>query len=185
MLAKFKSWSLRPCVFRVSHVAIRYASFRPRRTGGCCCFCFCFCFCFSIFILCHTFSNTSSSPPSIVTQILQEMRRRRVQSRLNTCTDMIPPFPVVIAWYFVWPPYKCRHAAIFFFFPFFLSFFSVADPRFSGARLSGARTIVPTPDTRHILTFSFSIVASQPNAIHHTWDIIRVTSARLPTYIRR
>ena len=123
MLAKFKSWSLRPCVFRVSHVAIRYASFRPRRTGGCCCFCFCFCFCFSIFILCHTFSNTSSSPPSIVTQILQEMRRRCVQSRLNTCTDMIPPFPVVIAWYFVWPPYKCRHAAIFFFSLSFFLFF--------------------------------------------------------------
>jgi len=69
--------------------------FVPDVQGGC--FCFCFCFCFSIFILCHTFSNTSSSPPSIVTQILQEMRRRRVQSRLNTCTDMIPPFPVVIA----------------------------------------------------------------------------------------
>ena len=58
---------------------------------------FLFCSCFSIFSLCHTFSNTSRIPQSIVTQVLQEMRRRCVQSRLNTCTDMIPPFPLVIA----------------------------------------------------------------------------------------
>jgi len=182
MLAKFKSWSLRPCVFRVClMLPFDTHHFVPDVQGGVFVFVFVF-----LYSFCATrFQTLPVSHKVSWPQVLQEMRRRCVQSRLNTRTDMMPPFPVVIVWYFVWLPNKCRHAAIFFFFPFFLSFFSVADPRFSGARLSGARTIVPTPDTRHILTFSFSIVASQPNAIHHTWDIIRVTSARLPTYIRR
>ena len=90
---------------------IRIISFQAYR--GVFCFCFVFVFLYSF---CATrFQTLPVSHKVSWPQVLQEMRRSFVQSRLNTCTDMMPPFPVVIVWYFVWLPNKCRHAAIFFF----------------------------------------------------------------------
>ena len=145
MLAKFKSWPLRPCVFREClMLPFDTHHFVPDVQGGVFVFVFVF-----LYSFCATrFQTLPVSHKVSWPQVLQEMRRRCVQSRLNTCTDMIPPFPVVIAWYFVWLPNKCRHAAKKNSFLSFF-FFSVTDPRFSGARFIGTGTIV---DTRHIST---------------------------------
>ena len=115
MLAKFKSWPLWPCVFRVClMLPFDTHHFVPDVQGGVFVFVFLYSFCATRFQTLPV-SHKVSWP-----QVLQEMRRRCVQSRLNTCTDMMPPFPVVIVWYFVWLSNKCRHAAICFFsLPFF------------------------------------------------------------------